>query len=104
MIYGNAGGIRDPSKQDLALEFCRKQNSSIIILTETYMNDDQIHQTRNNWLDPIFFSSGDSHTKRLLAQLHRLLKVSLRLTLILGDFNNTTDKIDKDVGNKTQYG
>ena len=41
MIYANVGRIRDPLKQDLALEFCRKQNKYISILTETHIKHDQ---------------------------------------------------------------
>ena len=37
MIYANVGGIRDPLKQDLALEFYRKQNKYISMLTETHI-------------------------------------------------------------------
>ena len=70
MIYVNVGGIRDPLKQDLALEFCRKQNKYISILTETHIKHDQILHIRNNWLGPIFLSSGSSHTIGLIAQLH----------------------------------
>ena len=61
-------------KQDLALEFCRKQNKYISILTETHINHDQIRHIRNNWLGPIFLSPGNSHIKALLAQLHRGLE------------------------------
>ena len=82
MMYDHVGSIRDPLKQDLALEFCRNQNKVISILTETHINHDQIHHIRNNWLGPIFFSPGDSHKKGLLLLLHWVLKVSLRLTLI----------------------
>ena len=70
MIYDNVGGIRDPLKQDLALEFCRKKPTDISILNETHINHDQTHYIRNNWLDPIFFFPGDSHTKGLLVLLH----------------------------------
>ena len=70
MIYVNAGGIRDSLKQDLALEFCRKQNKCISILTETHVTHDQIRQIKINWLGPIFFSPGNSHTKGLLSQFH----------------------------------
>ena len=70
MIYDHVGGIRDPLKQDVALEFCRNQNKFISILTETHINHGQIHHIRYNWLRPIFFSFGDSHTKRLLALLY----------------------------------
>ena len=70
MICDHVGGIRDPLKQDLALEFYRNQNKVISILTETHVNHDLIHHIRNTWLGPIFFSSGDSHTKGLLVLLH----------------------------------
>ena len=77
MIYDNVGGIRDPLKQDLALEFCRKRNKDINILTETHINHGQIHHQlhiRKNWLGPIFFSPGDSQTKISLLLLHPGLK------------------------------
>ena len=45
--------------QDLALEFCRSQNKDTCILSKTHINQEQIHQVRNNWLGHIFFSSGD---------------------------------------------
>ena len=70
MIYANVGRIRDPLKQDLALEFCRKQNKYISILTETHIKHDQILHIRHNWLGPIFLSPGSSHTKGLIALLH----------------------------------
>ena len=69
MIYANAGSIRDPLKQDLALDFYRKQNKYISILTETLIKHDQILHVRNNWLGHIFLSPGISHTKRFIAQL-----------------------------------
>ena len=72
MIHANVGAIRDPVKQDF--EFCRKQNKDISTLTETHINYDQIHQIRNNWLDPIFLSPGNINTKELLAQLHPSLE------------------------------
>ena len=50
----NVGDFKDPLKQDLALEFCRNQNKNFSILTETFINHDQIHHIKNNWLDPIF--------------------------------------------------
>ena len=53
-----------------------KRKSFFSILTETRINNDQIHDIRNNWLDSIFFSSGDSHRKGWV------FKVSLRLPLI----------------------
>ena len=70
MIYANVGCIRDPLKQDLVLEFCRKQNKDNSILTETHINHDKIHQIINNWLGPIFLSRRNIHTKGLLNQLH----------------------------------
>ena len=70
MIYANAGGFKDPLKQNLALEFCRNQNNDFSILTETHINHDQIHHVINNWSGPIFFSPGESHTKGLLVTLY----------------------------------
>ena len=63
MICANAGDLKDPFKQDFALEFCRSQNEGFSILTETRVNHDQLQHIRNNLLCPIFFSLGDSHTK-----------------------------------------
>ena len=54
MLHANVSGIKDPMKQDQALEFWKKQNKDINILTETYANHDQFHQIRNDWLGPIF--------------------------------------------------
>ena len=70
MICDNVGGIRDPFKQDLALEFCRTGNKDISISTETHINHDQILHITNNWLGHIFFSPGDSHTKGYLDLLY----------------------------------
>ena len=39
MIYTNVGSIRDPLEQDLALEFCRKQNKYISILTQNLISN-----------------------------------------------------------------
>ena len=47
-----------------------KPKNVMSILTETHINHDQIHHTRNNWLGPIFFSPGDTHTKGMLFLLH----------------------------------
>ena len=66
-MYDHIGGIRDPLKLDLALEFCRNQNKGIKILTETHINLDQIHHIKNNWLGSNLFSLGDSHTKGCLS-------------------------------------
>ena len=68
MIYTNDG--IDPLKQDLTLEFCRNQKKDISILTESNIDHDQIHHIRNNWLEPIFFSPGDSHKEGVLVLLH----------------------------------
>ena len=70
MIYNRVGATRDPLKQYLAPGFCQNQKKVIRILTETHINHDQIHHTRNNWLGPIFFSPGYSHTKGMLCVLH----------------------------------
>ena len=68
-------------KQDLVLEFCRKQNRDNSILTETHINHDKLHQIINNWLGPIFSQ------KDCLVSFIQVLKESLRLTLIQkGDF------------------
>ena len=54
MIYDHIGGVQDPLKHDLALEFCKIQSKFISILTETHINHDQIHHIRTNWLAPTF--------------------------------------------------
>ena len=57
----------------MALEFCRKINKDISILTKIQIKYNQIHyqiHIRNNWFGPIFFSPGDSHTKGLLVLQH----------------------------------
>ena len=48
MLYANVGGIRDPVKQETVIEFCKSQNKDICILTETHINNEQIHQIKNN--------------------------------------------------------
>ena len=70
MLCANVGGIRDTVKQELALEFCRNQNKDIYILTKTHINQDHIHQIRNNWLGPIFYSPCNTFTKGMLVLLH----------------------------------
>ena len=47
-----------------------KPKKVISILTETHINHDQIHHTRNNSSGSIFFSPGDSHAKGMLFGLH----------------------------------
>ena len=56
--------------QNGALQFFRKQNQDISILTKIHVTHDQIHPIRNNMLGPIFFVPGDSHTEGLLALIH----------------------------------
>ena len=81
MIYTNVGDITDPLKEDLALEFYRKQNKYISILTETHIKHDQILHIRKNWF--LSFSLLEVVTQKdLLLSFIRVLKVSLRLTLI----------------------
>ena len=70
MIYDNFGGNRDPLKENLPLQLCRNGNKDVSILTETYINLDQTHHIRNNWLGAIFFSPGDGHTKGFLVLFH----------------------------------
>ena len=77
------GSIRDPLKQDLAREFCRKKSKKdIIILTETHINHDKIYHIRRNWLGFIFFSLGVVTQNDCLSCFIWVLKVSLRLILI----------------------
>ena len=63
MLYANVGRIKDPLKQDLALGFCKNQNKDISILTESHINNDQMHHIKHHWLGPFFFSPGESHRK-----------------------------------------
>ena len=64
MMYDHIGCIRDPLKQDLALEVCRNQNKLISILTETHINHDEIHHIKNNWLGSNFFSEKEIVTQK----------------------------------------
>ena len=48
MLYANVGGIRDPVKQETVIEFCKSQNKDICILTKTHIDNEQIHQIKNN--------------------------------------------------------
>ena len=70
MLYASVGGIRDPMKQEITLEYCRNQNKDICILSETHINHEQFLQIRNNWLRPFFFSLGDTFSKGILILLH----------------------------------
>ena len=74
MIYANVDGFKDSLKHDLALQVCENQSKDFSILTETYINHDQIRHIRNNWLGTIFFSLGDSQIKGLLVLFHPGLK------------------------------
>ena len=58
-----------------------KPNKVISILTETHINHDQIHHTRNNWLGPIFFSRRIIQKECFLCFIW-VLKVSLKFILI----------------------
>ena len=70
MLYAIVGGIRDPGKQEITLEFCKSQDKDICILAETHINHEQIHQIRNNLLGPILFSPGDTFSKGIPILLH----------------------------------
>ena len=82
MIYDHVDAIRDPLKQDLALEFCKKQNKVTSILTQTHIKHDRIRHIKNNWLSPNFFSPGEFTQKECFFYFICVLKVSLRLILI----------------------
>ena len=72
MIYDHVGAVRDPLKQDLALEFCWNQNKIITLLNETHINHHQIHHKKIiDWVPS--FSSGD-HTKWMLFVLFLCLE------------------------------
>ena len=58
-----------------------KPNKVISILTETHINHDQIHHTRNNLLGPIFFSPEGTQKECFFCFIW-FLKVSLRVTMI----------------------
>ena len=57
MIYANVDDLKDHLKQDMALNFGRKQSKDFNILTQGQINHNQIHHIRNNWLRPEFFLS-----------------------------------------------
>ena len=88
-MYDHIGGMGDPLKQDLALEFCRNQIKVISILTETPINHNQIYHVRNNWLGSNFFSLGDSHTKGCLSCFIWDLKVDTDPKGRFVSFNST---------------
>ena len=82
MLYANVDGISDPLKQDLALEFYRSQNKDICILSETHINQEQIHQIRNNWLGQFFSLLERPTQKACLSCLIQVLMITLGLTQI----------------------
>ena len=69
MIHVNVVHIKDPSKQDLSLEFCKNKNKSISILTESHINLDQIQHIKRHWLAPSF-SLLENHSDGLPVMLH----------------------------------
>ena len=71
MLYAKVGGIRNPVKQEITLEFCRSQNKDICILGETHIGHEQIHQIRNNWLGLIFFAPGETFSKGMVILLYQ---------------------------------
>ena len=82
MLYANVGGIRDPVKQEIILEFCRNQNKDICISSETHINHEQIHQITNNCQDPFFSLLEIPFQKVYLSYLIQALLMLLRLTQI----------------------
>ena len=82
MIYVNFGGIRDPLRQNLTLQFCRNGNKDVSILNETDINLDQIHQIKMIDWTPSFSLLEIATQKDYFFCFIRVLKVSLRLTLI----------------------
>ena len=60
----------------------KKAKKDISILTETHINHDQIYHIRSNWLGFIFFSPGVVTQKEYISYFIRVLRVSLRSTLI----------------------
>ena len=158
MFFAKVGGIRDPMKQELALEVCRIQSNDISNLAETHVNQDQLHQIRNKWFGPIFCFPGEFFSKGMLVLLNpgfnyvtyidispkgRFISFKVAPSedrlfciyapsghnnrqqlarrrffeglqtyiedknqgnekkIIIGDFNNTLDQMNTDVGNKT---
>ena len=86
MLYANVGGIRDPVKQETALELCKSQNKDICILAETHIGNEQIHQIKNNWLGPILISAETLFQKAYLSCFIQAFLMLLKLTQIhMGD-------------------
>ena len=84
MIYDNFGGVRDPLKQNIALQFCRNRNKDVSISTETHINLDQKHPTISEIIDwgPSFSLLEIVTQKNCLSCFIWVFKVSLRLPLI----------------------
>ena len=82
MIYVNFGSIGDPLRQNLTLQFCRNGNKDVSILNETDINLDQIHQIKMIGWTPSFSLLEIATQKDYFFCFIRVLKVSLRLTLI----------------------
>ena len=104
MIYVNFGGIRDPLKQNLALQFCRNRNKDASILTETRINFDQIHHIRNKWLASIFFLKVTPSNDRLLC-VYTSSSHSAREQLARGRFLEGIQSYmeNENEGNETKY-
>ena len=77
MIYKSVGGIRDPLKQDLALEFSRtrkRRHQYFNWNSNQPWSNTQLNTYKKYWLGPIFFSPRDNNTKGFLALLHPRLE------------------------------
>ena len=48
MIYANVGDFKDPLKQDLALEFCRKGNENKVMLGDFNCTMDKLDRNGEN--------------------------------------------------------
>ena len=71
VIYVNFGGIRDPFKLNLPLQFCKHWNKDVSTLTETSISLDQVHRIIIVGSHLFLFWS---HTKGLLVLLHLSLE------------------------------
>ena len=54
-----------PWKRIWNFNFAETETKTLVFLTETHINLDQIHHIINNWLGVIFFSPGDNHPDEL---------------------------------------
>ena len=82
LLFSNFSMITDDICQCLSLEagsdtwILQKPKQKLQhFKSQTHINCDQIYHIRNVWFGFIFFSPGDSHTKRLLVLLHPGLEV-----------------------------